>query len=351
MTVVKADPGQRRKFEVTPMAYKIRVLFLTFFISTAAYSAHATLSPFPKVEQLSLVYLNSRETNETVLKIALGGIYARGFRRITIPYLGCQPSINSNEVGGCEVVPGSNFVLQAKIAKSVGLRVSFIPIVATPGGEWRGFFKPTNMARWFETYGAWIKKVGREATDLGMTELVVASEFSEFIYRDTARWSALLRTIKTEAFRGPLIITVNWDHPEFKFWPDADAFGISSYFPLQKPFRFNRSIDEQAIKNRDAMKKMALKAGKPLYIVEFGFPSLTTAAQKPWHYTVPPEVPVQDLKLQADCYDAYLKAWVGDTEVIGFNAWSTSIPEHPSSATGFEVLGKPAEEVLKKYLQ
>ncbi|MEQ1875860.1 MAG: hypothetical protein ABL958_04380 [Bdellovibrionia bacterium] len=317
------------------------LLFLLVFMG--GFSAEAGT-------KLGVVYANGWADDAAVITKHVERIKAAGFSRIVIPFWGCQPDTKSSEVGSCEVAPPSTFILQAKIAQSLGLEVSFLPIVGTPKGEWRGLFKPENVSRWFQTYFAWVKMVAVEAEKLKMKELVAATEFSVYLYSQTQNWKILLANLRPY-FTGRLIITTNWDHPDFDFWSEADAFGISAYFPLSTGSTTMEALVKGAVKNREAMRAKAAKAGKPLHVTEFGFPGTVTAAAKPWYYPAPGEpVPAEDMPLQARCHEAFLKSWENETLPVNMNVWATHDPTNVSPIS-FEVIGKPSEAILKKYAQ
>ncbi|HEX4926132.1 MAG TPA: hypothetical protein VFV50_18710 [Bdellovibrionales bacterium] len=304
-------------------------------------------------ERFGAIFYDTGNTNEKLLIQRFDRIRGAGFKRITIPYWGCQPDSKSSEVGACELISEDRYAYQAKIAMSRGLKVSFLPIVGTLTGEWRGLFKPKDVPRWFQTYGAWITKVAREAQILQMEELVAGTEFSVFLFQQDAHWKALLRDLRS-SFGGRLVVTTNWDHPDFKFWSEADAFGVSAYFPLSsfETHDPNRLLNG-AIQNRETMRGKASRAGKPLHITEFGFPSLSTAATKPYHYPQNNEPYKVDQALQAKCYEAFLKSWVmsgGGAQPIAMNAWASGDPAHELAVWNFEFLGKPAEAIIRGFI-
>jgi hypothetical protein len=60
--------------------------------------------------------------------------------------------------------------------------------------------------------------------------MVVGSEFTR-LYRYDDRWKQVLRDVRQD-FAEPLVIAVNWGDMEHTFWEEADAIGVSSYYPL-----------------------------------------------------------------------------------------------------------------------
>jgi hypothetical protein len=279
----------------------------------------------------------------------LDRIRQTGATHLTVPYFGCQSTIHSSDVGACEVVLRTSPTVIAQLAIAKGFSVSYLPIVVTPGWEWRGFFEPTDVEGWFRSYTAWIKKLALEAKSLGMKELVVSSETTK-LYRFEAQWQKLMTEVRT-VYDGPLVVTVNWGDLNHGFWADADAIGVSSYYPLSiNVSPTQQELDAAWQTRHDEFLALSKKFDRPIHITEVGYASVSSAARTPWS-SAPGAT--SDLALQARCYEAFRKAWEGEPALARANIWATEV-EDPASESflfSFETLGKPAEEVLRRFFR
>lgn len=180
-----------------------------------------------------------------------------------------------------------------------------------------------------------------------MKELVVSSE-NTILYRYEARWKKVLAEVRT-VFDGPLILTVNWDDTAHGFWSDADAIGVSAYFPLSlSPNPSQEELDAAWKARHDEFTALSLNWHRPIHFTEVGYASVTSAARTPWQ-GVPEDL--SDLDLQARCYEAFRKAWAGDRNLVRANIWATEA-EDPALSDylfSFETIGKPAEQVLRRF--
>lgn len=285
----------------------------------------------------------------------LSRIQASGARHLAIPYFGCQTDIYSSDVGACEVYARglqpfrSDPITLARRAQAYGFDVSFLPIIATPDWQWRGFFDPIDVPAWFKSYGAWIRRVAREAQALGMRELVVSTEMTR-IYRHEDAWRRLLQDLRHD-FDGPLILTVNWGDLNHGFWDEADAIGMSGYYPLSLEANPRQEdLDAAWQKLRLEFVELSRRWNRPIHMTEVGYQSASSAASTPWSA---PAGALPDEDLQARCFDAFRKAWVGESALVRANIWSTAAegPDSPAFPMSFEPLGKSAEQVLRKFFR
>jgi len=326
-----------------------------FRISILAFLALASMGradarepvPFSDAYRDGYALVTWQDQTAEHLQVILDRIRKTGATHLIIPYYGCQSDIHSSDVGACQFrrTPGSQL---ARLVMQQGFKdVSYLPIVETPDGQWRGLFDPKDVAGWFKTYTAWIKNVARDAKTLGMKELVVSSETTK-LYQYEARWKQVLAEVRTE-FSGPLILTVNWGDTDHSFWDDADAIGVSAYYPLSlNPDPPQAELDAAWRARHDEFAALSLKWHRPIHITEVGYASVTSAARTPWE-GVPEDK--SDFALQARCYEAFRRAWAGDHSLVRANVWATEA-EDPSLGDyllSFETIGKPAENVLRQF--
>jgi hypothetical protein len=267
-----------------------------------------------------------------------------GSKHIAMPYFGCQTDLKSADVGSCEVTTEAHVERIVRLAQQHGFGVSLIPIVLTRDWQWRGFFEPTDVEGWFRTYTAWIRKIGALATRLGMQELVVGSEFSK-LYGYGERWKQVLRNVRS-SFAGPLIVTVNWGNFDYPFWEEADAIGVSAYYPLSPRVDPSQEELDQAWQARkQEFLALSRQWKRPIHVTEVGYTSTSNAARTPWD---PGDDAKVDPALQARCFQAFRNAWANETALVRANVWATEPPAEYYSMS-FDPIGKQAGEVLSRF--
>jgi hypothetical protein len=316
--------------------------------------------PFTNPGADGFVFVLWTDYTDDAINAFLARIKQTGAHSLTVPLFGCQSTITSSDVGSCDLMAErfrGNGVMDllagsrdkaehiAQLAIQAGFQTTFLPIVATPQWDWRGTFAPTDVAGWFKSYETWIKGVAADANSLGMKELIVGSEFS-ILYQYSAQWTQLLSDMH-QVFTGPLIVTVNWGQLDGGFWDQADAIGVSEYYPLSTS---NSPTQNDLNKGAEAVKSTILAAGKkykrPIYLTEVGFPSTVAAAKVPWTALSTDAI---DYSLQAECFQAFSNAWSGETALARMAVWATGDDSGPDYDYSYEILGKPAEDVMKNF--
>jgi hypothetical protein len=348
------------------------VIFSAVLLSAALSfvgSAFAATIDFPRRPtkfkhpyQDGFVFVLWADYSDAAINGFLDNIKTSGSISITLPYFGCQSSITSADVGSCQLSNAAftnladlnmlarqndSAVHIAQLAIAKGMSPIFLPIVATPKWDWRGYFDPTDPKAWFASYTAWMKTVAAQAKSLNMDELIVASEFSK-LYQYSDQWKTFLKTIRKD-FKNPLIVTVNWGQLDFKFWNEADAIGVSEYYPLTTltaPTQADLDQGAQAVKAQ--IMAASKKYHRPIFLTEVGFPSTSACATQPWAVSTTDQ---ENWALQADCFDAFKEAWQDETQLVHVGFWATgdssSDPQFPIS---YEVFGKPAEKVVEDFI-
>ena len=99
-------------------------------------------------------------------------------------------------------------------------------------------------------------------------------------------WTSVIEATRRN-FPGKLIYSANWDHYDTpQFWHLLDYIGVSSYFEVSRReaepiFR----ITQRWRQHRDDLVQFARKTAKPVILTEVGYPSVDSAAVRPWDYT------------------------------------------------------------------
>jgi hypothetical protein len=326
-----------------------RVLLL--FSIAAAFISLTGFSPVNKPVPFADAYHDGyqlvlwKHHDDATLKKIIARVQETGATHLTVPYFGCQSSITSADVGSCHVRDRETeqSVRAAQIAAMMGMDVSFLPIIVTPKWDWRALFDPIDVDGWFVSYKAWLKNMVQIANQVHAKEFIVGTEFTK-LYRYEDRWSQLLKEFH-ELFAGPLIVTVNWDSIDHKFWKDADAIGISEYESLSSTENPSQAeLDRGMQKVKSKLLRIANKWHRPLHLTEIGFPSTHAAALHPWLAESADGV---DPQLQARCFEAFRNTWKNEPLLVRASIWATSDPGASDASWSFETIGKPAESSIR----
>ena len=338
---------------------RLSLLCLVLVTSVTAFAR--TPAPFPHPYQDGYVLVLWTDYTDTAINGFLDRIKSAGSQSVTIPFFGCQTSITSADVGSCQVRrpaftnaadvnmlarQNDNAVHLAQLAIAKGLSPIFLPIIATPKWDWRGVFDPTDPQAWFASYTTWMQAVAQQAQALGMDELIVASEFVK-IYRYSDQWKTFLKTIRN-GFSNPLIVTVNWGQLDYGFWDQADAIGISEYYPLTNSDSATQDdLNQGALSVKQTILAASTKYHRPIFLTEVGFPSTSGCGKEPWTVNTSDAV---NWPLQASCFDAFKNAWQDETQLAHAGFWATGdYATDTQYSYSYEVFGKPAEKILEGF--
>lgn len=239
-------------------------------------------------------------------------------------------------------------------ARQRGLRTALKPHVDCLNGVWRGFIDPEKPDKWFMTYGYYLSRMAKIATEEKCDFLVIGTEFKAISGKYPDKWQGLIAEIKHD-FRGPLTYAANWDeYQQVKFWRECDFLGVEAYFPLsdlRNPTLqelingWNKEPNSWLTKLEAWHKEWQ----KPIVFTEIGYTSWDYAGRRPWVYS--DEIHHYNGKLQARCYQAVItatakKKWLGG---IFFWNWEPKVVTDASGKMTLPPQGKPAMAVLKSW--
>ncbi|MCB9834028.1 MAG: hypothetical protein H6807_16325 [Planctomycetes bacterium] len=252
-----------------------------------------------------------------------------------------------------EPMPGRSCTLAtvartARQARALGLEVGLMPIVLLRNPDrdhWRGNIAPADRDDWFDSYGEFIAAFADIARDTGARMLMVGSEYSS-LEGETERWQEILRDLRRR-FPGLLSYSANWDHVQaLGFRDDLDAIGMTGYHSLTG--RDDPSVAELTEAWRRLRAKLEAELdghGIPYFFSELGYASLDGINRNPWDYVSPTRTDPQE---QADCFEAYLRAWAEPGPLFrGAYYYTWWRNDDASDERGYTVRGKPAEKLLR----
>ena len=203
--------------------------------------------------------------------------------------------------------------------------------------------------RFFLAYSRYIAHHAVLAEACGASALCVGNELIEATRGRDPQWRTLIAAARA-LFSGPLTYGAHWDEEveRIGFWDALDWVGVSLYAPLATDTRAGPA-EWRAAAHRQSERLVAIarRAGKPLVLVEAGFPSHPRAPLAPWE--VPQDGPA-DSAVQAQAFLALLEAFGSRPEVKGIYWWKwfTDEPPPPGDRT-HRFAGKPAEQILRRF--
>ena len=203
--------------------------------------------------------------------------------------------------------------------------------------------------RFFLEYGRYIAHQAVLGEACGAAALCVGNELVEATRGHDPQWRALISAARS-VFSGPLTYGAHWDQEveRIGFWDALDWVGVSLYAPLAaRPGAAVSDLESAARRQAQRLGGIARRAGRPLVIVEVGFPSHARAALAPWE---DPEDGPPDPAAQAEAFEAVLKAFWKQPFVAGIYWWKWFSDDHPSPGDrSHRFDGKPAAEVVRRF--
>lgn len=233
------------------------------------------------------------------------------------------------------------------------LRVILMPIVlldAPVKNEWRGVINPAVWEEWWDSYREMLHYYATVAEKSHAEVFVVGSELVSTETREQLEeWTHTIRQVRQD-FHGQLTYSANWDHyTSVLFWNQLDMMGMNSYYKLGKTDDASLAeIQSRWEGIQDAILGFSKKINRPVLMLEVGWCSLGNAVTAPWDYTQL-TAPL-DLGIQKRLYEGYFESWWGKKGFAGFMMWAWTPNASGPDDRGYSPEGKPAEQVLRKWL-
>ncbi len=278
-----------------------------------------------------------------------------------------QSAWNSSEVSTFDMtLSDKNIEFFVNLAHQHGFTVLLRPLIdetniTKTGGKWRGNIKPQNVNKWFESYGALMLHYASLAQKTHAEMLSLGVELNSMVAdKYCTSWVNLIA--KTRAvFDGSLTYSTNWDFPPpLCFWDKLDFIGVDAFYRMEVPlhpsvqqivYSWNQTIQPVQgfpLSAVSLLKSAAKTYGKPVVLTEVGVISQEGAVLTPWQWDLGKPV---DLDSQHNFFAATCMATKGT--VAGLYFWNAGLdtPKDPSKDTGFDFIGKPAEQALAQCYQ
>lgn len=268
-----------------------------------------------------------------------------------------QENYKSNNLSLPEYQEGLKKVI--KLAKETDLKVSLTMFLLCRDGKWRGEISPENIELWFKNYERCVIYYAKLAQNLKVDIFCIGSEM-ETLKQESKYWKNLIKKVKN-VYSGKIIYNTNWwAHPLFleeiikkmDWIKNLDYFGISSYFELTD--KNNPTVEElkKAWVEKDILQgfeKIYKKFNKEIIIWEIGYTSTDGTNKKPWDFqNIKRENVEADEEEQSDCFEAFFETFKNLEFIRGYSVWGENVGLK-SSKKGYNILGKKAEKIVRKY--
>ena len=237
----------------------------------------------------------------------LGEVAQLGASHVLVPVSWTQSDVRSADLApDAETLSDGQLLEVIDEAHTQGLRALLMPQVRlrhASAQQWRGVLRPRDRAAWWRTYRAFVLPYAELARRAGVAMLVIGSELSSMSsVADGPHWAELSKAARA-AYPGPLAYGANHDALDLSTpFEHVDVIGVSAYFPLgsRSPQDWAR-FERRWRRIGERLRALRRQAGKPLVLLEVGYPSQAGAAATPWNYTS--SAPI-DLEEQRAAYAA-----------------------------------------------
>lgn len=271
-----------------------------------------------------------------------------GANFITLVPNGLQETPQSESIDYTSDATLSDEELTAMIdyAHKAGLMVAIKPTVNCKNGTWRAhinFFDKDvhcepKWSCWFRAYTEFQLHFARLAQKTGC-EMFIAGCEMVMSERRSYEWRKLIADIRT-VYDGPVTYnTDKYQEDNVTWWDCVDYICSSGYYPLG---------DWE--KELDRIEAVVKKFKKPFFFAETGCMSVTNSSKAPNDWRVRGEV---NLEEQAQWYTDMFEACKKRSWIEGFCLWDWAWRQYPlfkaSTHCGYDIYGKPAQDIVKKY--
>jgi hypothetical protein len=250
--------------------------------------------------------------------------------------------------------PGrEDFVALLRAARARGLQVMLMPMVLLShprGTEWRGMIEPPDRPRWWRDYRDFINYFADIANEGQATALLVGSELVR-VETETEEWVKTIAAVR-ERYSGQVGYSANWDsYEKVQFWDRLDFVGMTSYFKLVE--HEQPTVAELVERWRPIHASVVAwqkQLGRPIVLTEVGWCSQVGAAAAPWNYYQNPRATPEGLEEQRRLYEAFVSVWLDTPGLSGVIWWEWPPEAGGLDDYGYTPKGKPAERVLREWL-
>lgn len=204
-------------------------------------------------------------------------------------------------------------------------------------------------AAWFESYTRFITHYAALAQELDVEYMSIGTELMGTTRR-ADDWRAIIRQIRAIYAGSITYAALSYFEPmQISWWDELDAIGIDAYFTVTLTNSPTMSqLKLGWLPTSLYLDWLANRWNMPIIFTEIGYMSVDGATILPGDWSSPAEI---NLKEQADAYQAVFETFQGKSWWRGVFWWSldTKPDQGGSDDRSFTFLGKPAEEVIRRY--
>lgn len=227
-----------------------------------------------------------------------------------------------------------------------GVKVAIKPTANCKNGTWRAhisFFDKDvpcepKWCNWFASYTDFQMHYARIAEQTGCEMFIAGCEMVMSEHRE-AEWRKLIADIRTVYSGAVSYNTDKYQEDNIAWWDCVDVISSSGYYPIDD---WNSQLDR--------IEKVVKKFNKPFFFAEAGCMSIEGSANVPNDWRIKGALSLQQ---QADWYSTIFETAGKRDFVQGFCFWSWAWKQYSLKAAlkdgGYDIYGKPAEEVVRKF--
>lgn len=351
------------------MKLKVLIFLLVLTSLAIAYFSRPTqLTPIGNKSKglekgINVAFFRKIEDSDTItVEETLDYLKNIGVTHISIVLFVYQDSKNSTKIYAdpYRTLPEDQLINYLRMAKKKGFSLQLRPLLGVvnekEGSVGRWNITPTNVNMWFGDYEQKILKYAELSSREGIEVFGIGSEMSS-LSSNRDEWINLINKVR-EVYKGEILYAANWDDftkGSFKEGIDwltgVDIIGVDAYYPLET--KENPSVEEllKAWEKWKYIFEWLKKSNKKIIVSEIGITSTQEHFDEPWRFNFDGVFEI-DLKAQEKYYEATFRFF--QNRVGGIYWWVVDeglMPKVPEKDRGFSPLGKPAEEVLRRWYE
>lgn len=280
---------------------------------------------------------------------------AQGVEWLQLMTFAHQPDVNQPNIQSDRSHWPSAFIAKAHAA---GFKILMKPHVFSRqfydgSKRWRGSITMKTEAdwqAWFTQYEAFIVAQAKQASADEVEMFSIGLEYVEATRGHAAQWRRIIKAVRA-VYPGTLTYAADYNHEtqNITWWDALDVIGVNGYFTLSDQMSpALPALIIGVLPHFAKLSALARKYDKKIIFTEIGFPTVPSAAIRPWQWPGGDEGP--DPALQARLFQTMLMACAQAPWCGGMYWWKYyEAPEKTPHAIDYSPKGKPAEAILRQW--
>lgn len=304
---------------------------------------------------------NRREYRNPAAVQSQEKMFDLGINWVCLPVVNWQDTYHSTNIYSDHLATPTDRDVMAfiELSHKRGKKVCLKPIVESKDHMWRAHigFPDLNMEdmdvywkAWFISYKNFLLHYAELAQELNVEMFCIGCEMLGTEHRKYD-WLYLIDEVR-RVYKGKIIYNTNHDHEDDQEWFDAlDYIGTSAYYPVGKDGLNKESMIRNWTEIKWRLDAIAAQRNKKYIFMEIGCRSAKNCSTEPWDFNTHMEVDMEEQKL---FYETCLEVFTQSSYFAGVFWWDWPTFLYPKEQaltdTSYCVYGKPAEEVLKNFI-